>query len=91
LHFLTRVPDRRMFIIRFFSANFIAVFSRLYERVKDWIPLNTPVNKVVIKDKKSSRVETKEGLAEVDRAQPCLSCQSLNTKKKISVFASLSS
>jgi oxygen-dependent protoporphyrinogen oxidase len=39
----------------------------LYGKVKDWVHLNTPVTKVVIKDKKVVGVETKDGFVEADQ------------------------
>ena len=39
----------------------------LYERVKDSVRLNTPVNKIVIKNNKVTGVETKDGFVEADK------------------------
>ncbi len=44
-----------------------SITAGLYERVRDCVRLNTPVNRVVIKDKKVLGVETKDGFVEAER------------------------
>jgi protoporphyrinogen oxidase len=44
-----------------------SITAGLYEKVRDCVRLNTPVNKVVIKDNKVVGVETKDGFIEAER------------------------
>ncbi len=43
------------------------ITAGLYEQVKDWVHLNTPVKRVVIQDNKVVGVETKDGFVEADQ------------------------
>jgi oxygen-dependent protoporphyrinogen oxidase len=43
------------------------ITASLYDRVQDSVRLNTPVNKIVIKDNKVVGVETKDGFVEADK------------------------
>ncbi len=43
------------------------ITEALYERVKDSVRLNTPVNKIVIKNNKVVGVDTKDGFVEADK------------------------
>ena len=43
------------------------ITASLYERVKDSVRLNTPVNKIVIKNNRVVGVETKDGFVEADK------------------------